>query len=103
MALRAGRVRRLPESGGNGDAGSTPQDLHGRTRKTGRFLLLRELGELPAIIGPDKALAKQAITAHEFVAYLLLVVIALHAAAALFHHFVRRDDVLNGMLLVQRR
>jgi len=67
------------------------------------FFFLGELGELPAIIGPDKALAMQAITAHAFVAYLLLVVIALHAAAALFHHFVRRDDVLNGILLGQRR
>jgi cytochrome b561 len=66
------------------------------------FFFLGELGELPAIIGPDKALARQAITAHQFVAYLLLGVIALHAAAALLHHFVRRDDVLNRMLFGQR-
>jgi cytochrome b561 len=76
--------------------------VNARGRRVG-FFFLGELAELPAIIGPDKALATQAITAHAFVAYLLLVVIALHAAAALFHHFVRRDDVLNGMLLVQRR
>jgi cytochrome b561 len=67
------------------------------------FFFLGELGELPAIIGPDNALVRQAITAHEVVAYLLLGVIALHAAAALFHHFVRRDDVLNRMLRGQRR
>jgi cytochrome b561 len=60
--------------------------LHVNARgKRADFFFLGELGELPAIIGPDKALAKQAITAHEFVAYLLLAVIALHAAAALFH------------------
>jgi cytochrome b561 len=67
------------------------------------FFFLGKLGELPAIIGADEVLAKQAITAHEFVAYLLLMVIALHLVAALFHHFVRRDGVLNGMILRQRR
>ena len=56
------------------------------------------LGELPPVVGPDKALAKQAMAAHELVAYLILAVVALHAAAALFHHFVRRDNVLNAML-----
>lgn len=56
------------------------------------------LGELPAIIAPDRVLAKQLITVHELVADLLLSAIALHAAAALFHHFVRRDDVLETML-----
>jgi cytochrome b561 len=28
----------------------------------------------------------------------MLVVVALHATAALFHHFVRRDGVMKGML-----
>jgi cytochrome b561 len=61
------------------------------------------LGELPPVIGPDKVLAKQAMAAHEFVAYLLVALIALHAAAALFHHFVRRDHVLKAMLPSCRR
>jgi cytochrome b561 len=52
---------------------------------------------------PDKVLAKQAMAAHEFFAYLLLALIALHIAAALFHHFVRRDNVLNAMLPGRRR
>ena len=56
------------------------------------------LGELPAFISPNKIVAKQAMAAHDFLANLLLAVIALHAAAALFHHFVRRDDVLNAIL-----
>jgi cytochrome b561 len=56
------------------------------------------LGELPPIVGSDKILARQAIAAHDLVAYVLVAVVALHAAAALFHHFVRRDDVLNAML-----
>jgi cytochrome b561 len=32
-----------------------------------------------------------------------LALVALHAAAALFHHFVRCDDVLNAMLAGRRR
>jgi cytochrome b561 len=60
------------------------------------------LGGLPAIVGRDKVLAEQTIAAHDLVANLLLVVIALHTAAALFHHFVRRDDVMNAMLPARR-
>ena len=33
----------------------------------------------------------------------LLILIGLHAAAALFHHFIRQDDVLNAMLPARRR
>ena len=43
------------------------------------------------------------MAAHELVAYLLLALIALHAAAGLFHHYVRRDNVLNTMLPGRRR
>jgi superoxide oxidase len=68
------------------------------TNARGQRIDLYFLGELPAVIGPDKAWAKQLMTAHEFVAYLLLGLIGLHAAAALFHHFVRRDNVLIAML-----
>lgn len=68
------------------------------TNARGKRVDLYFLGELPAIIGPDKALAKQAIAAHDLVAYALLGLAALHAAAALFHHFVRRDRVLISML-----
>jgi cytochrome b561 len=68
------------------------------TNARGRRVDFYFLGELPPAVGPDKVLAKQAMAAHELVAYLILALIALHAAAALFHHFVRRDDVLNTML-----
>lgn len=61
------------------------------------------LGELPAVVGPDKILAKQAMAAHELVAYLPMALVVLHAAAALFHHFVRRDNVLDAMLPGRRR
>ncbi len=73
--------------------------INARGRRVDFFFL----GELPPIVGPDKVLAKQAVAAHDIVAYVLLTFIALHAAAALFHHFVRRDDVLNAMLPRSRR
>ena len=74
-------------------------NVNARGRRVDFFFL----GELPPIVGPDKVLAKQAIAAHQIVAYVLQTLIALHAAAALFHHFVRRDDVLNAMLPRSRR
>jgi cytochrome b561 len=65
------------------------------------FFLFR----LPPLMERNDELAKQLIQAHGIVANLLLAVIALHAAAALFHHFIRRDETLNRMLprAVQRR
>ena len=73
--------------------------INARGRRVDFFFL----GELPPIVGPDKVLAKQAVAAHDIVAYVLLTFIGLHAAAALFHHFVRRDDVLKAMLPRSRR
>jgi cytochrome b561 len=56
------------------------------------------LGQLPALIGTDRPLAKQLLEVHETIGLLLLGLIALHAAAALYHHFWRRDDTLEAML-----
>jgi cytochrome b561 len=39
---------------------------------------------------------------HQVFAWVLLVLIGLHAAAALFHHFVLRDDTLRRMLPASR-
>lgn len=36
--------------------------------------------------------------AHAALAYFMLTLIGIHAAAALYHHFVKRDDVLRRML-----
>jgi cytochrome b561 len=73
------------------------------TNARGRLVDFYFLGELPPVIGPDKMLAKRAMAAHELLAYLLVALIAVHAAAALFHHFVRRDNVLKAMLPGRRR
>jgi cytochrome b561 len=56
------------------------------------------LGQLPALIGQDRQLAKQLVGVHETAGLLLLGLIALHGSAALYHHFWRHDDTLEAML-----
>lgn len=53
---------------------------------------------LPLLTGPDRALAGQIRGYHELVAYLGLALIAVHVAAALWHHFVVKDATLTRML-----
>jgi cytochrome b561 len=64
------------------------------TREINYFFLVR----MPWLIAPDKPLSRTLANLHGLIAYALLAVIGLHAAAALFHHFIRRDRVLLGML-----
>ena len=52
---------------------------------------------LPALMAPDEALAHTLEDLHVTLGSLFYWVIGLHAAAALFHHFLRRDDTLTRM------
>ena len=54
--------------------------------------------DLPALLGPDKALATQLEDIHVFIGDLGYWLIGGHAAAALFHHYVLRDDTLRRMV-----
>lgn len=54
--------------------------------------------ELPALIGADKALGHSLEEIHETIGTLGYYLIGLHTAAALFHHYVTRDDTLRRML-----
>ena len=56
------------------------------------------LGQIPALIGKDRPLSRTLHEAHEWLGFALLVLIAMHIGAALFHHFVRRDNILRSML-----
>ena len=56
------------------------------------------LGQLPALIDTDRSLARQLLAVHQAVGFSLLALIAVHASAALYHHFWRRDDTLDAML-----
>ncbi|HEX6017423.1 MAG TPA: cytochrome b [Burkholderiaceae bacterium] len=53
--------------------------------------------QLPALIGPDKALGRSLENIHEVVGALGYWLIGVHACAALLHHYVVRDDTLRRM------
>lgn len=54
--------------------------------------------ELPALVGPDKAFAGQVKYLHETVGTVAMYVIGLHALAALFHHYIVKDNTLRRMM-----
>ncbi|MGE5170934.1 MAG: cytochrome b [Rudaea sp.] len=53
---------------------------------------------LPDLAPPKARWALRAGDIHTYAMWTLLGIISLHAAAALYHHFVRRDGVLQRML-----
>lgn len=53
---------------------------------------------LPPLVLPDKGLAAQVKEIHETIATIGYFLIGLHALAALFHHYVVKDDTLRRML-----
>jgi len=53
--------------------------------------------ELPALVGPDRALAKRLEDIHEAIGTVGYFLVGGHAAAALWHHYVMRDDTLRRM------
>lgn len=54
--------------------------------------------ELPALIGENKNLAKQIKEVHEFVGTTGYYLLGLHVIAALYHHYIKRDDTLTRIL-----
>jgi cytochrome b561 len=58
---------------------------------------------IPDLLGKNKALAEVLRFMHHWINYTMAAVIVLHAAAALKHHFVDRDDVLIRMLPFLKR
>ena len=53
---------------------------------------------MPELSGPDERLADLAHDAHELLFWVLVVLVALHAAAAFYHHLFQRDATLARML-----
>lgn len=49
-------------------------------------------------VTPNKALAQWMFSAHEFIAWTLIVLVVLHVMGALKHYFIDKDDVLQRML-----
>jgi cytochrome b561 len=60
------------------------------------------LAAVPALVAPDKALAKGARAAHATLQWAVYALAALHVAAALHHSLLRRNDVLARMLPAAR-
>ena len=54
--------------------------------------------DLPHLIGENRVLAKQLEDVHELVGNLGYGLIGVHVLAALFHHYVQRDNTLKRML-----
>jgi cytochrome b561 len=54
--------------------------------------------EVPALLAPNPEIRSLFVKAHEFGAKALVVLIGLHAGAALFHGLALRDGVLQRML-----
>jgi cytochrome b561 len=62
-----------------------------------------DLFGVPNIARPDPSLFAGAVVAHRVAAWGIALLIALHVAGALKHHFVDGDDVLKRMLPHWRR
>ena len=56
------------------------------------------LFQWPDLVAPDAGMHELFEEVHEWLARLLVTVAIIHASAALYHHFGRRDDVLRRML-----
>lgn len=53
---------------------------------------------VPAPFSPDRDMARTIRELHSLCANGILILAGLHALAALWHHFIRKDDVLERML-----
>jgi cytochrome b561 len=53
---------------------------------------------IPKMVPGDPALEHQISDWHALAANALLIVAGVHAAAALFHHYILRDETLRRML-----
>ncbi|ABC24476.1 cytochrome b [Rhodospirillum rubrum] len=58
---------------------------------------------LPNLVAPDQALREAAATLHGALAWGVVGLIVLHAAGAVKHHLIDRDDTLRRMLPLARR
>jgi cytochrome b561 len=66
-------------------------------------LSIAGLFSLPALTTPDQEAAKSVFFAHKTLAIIMGLLILTHIGAALFHHLVRKDNVLRRMLPSSRR
>lgn len=53
---------------------------------------------MPMLVDKNEVMRHFMKETHEVLAWTIIVVVSLHIAAALYHHFVRKDNVLTRML-----
>lgn len=53
---------------------------------------------IPAPFSPDRDIARSIKDIHGLCANGILILVGVHGSAALWHHFVRKDDILKRML-----
>jgi len=56
------------------------------------------LFDLPPIVGKNEELATQLFAFHRWAGWLLIALVLMHVGAALYHQFIRGDNVLKRML-----
>lgn len=54
--------------------------------------------KLPAVTPANEDTAKTVFEVHGFLAWTIVAIASVHIAAALYHHFIRKDNVLRRML-----
>lgn len=60
------------------------------------------LFRVPKLAAPDAHLEELFEEAHEWLFWVLIAVVAMHAGAALYHHLIQRDATLTRMLPARR-
>lgn len=65
---------------------------------SGKTISFFGLYTLPNLIGPHEQLGKLLFQAHVKLGDLFIILIGLHIVAALYHHFIIKDNVLKRMI-----
>jgi cytochrome b561 len=68
------------------------------TQLEGHPLVLYGIGRVGPFLTASRELAHQILEVHEVLGTLIIWIAGLHAAAALYHHYFRKDGVLRTML-----
>lgn len=59
---------------------------------------------VPDLVGENKPLGSLAHSVHHYTSLAVYGLVAVHLAAALYHHFIKKDEVLHRMLpLIKKR
>jgi len=74
------------------------QPIFGLIMASGSKFNLKAFGVLGLQVAPNEAIHEIGETLHGINAWIITALIALHIAAALYHHFILRDNVLKRMM-----